>query len=199
MVKQAPPEFCHYEVCFHGYSGQGASSAASMLAYAALLDSYEVRVLHHNTLKQPGAPVAVSVHIGKKEACDAAPADAALIVVVQDSTLLQSEDVLQDFPRVDLILLNSGWQNYMHVPQADEYHWVCVPASRISESFLEEPLPNTALLGALAAASGWVGLAALEKAIKHDFAGKGTDVIKTNIKAMRAACQFVLEEENKTC
>jgi len=197
MAKQALSVVYHCEVRFHGCSGQGSSSAASMLAFAARVDGYEAHVLHHNSVQQSGAPVAVSVYFGKKEASEVVPADTALTIVIQDSTLLQSEQVLQDFPQADLILLNSGWQSHMHAPQADEYHWLCVPAGRISESFLGESLPNTALLGALAAASGWVGPAALEKAIRHGLAGKGEDMIMANIKAMHAAYQFALEEGNK--
>ncbi len=196
MAEQALSVIYHCEVRFHGCSGQGSSSVASMLAFAALVDGYEVRVIHHNAVKQAGAPVAVSVYIGAHREGDALPADAALTVVIQDSTLLQSEQVLQDFPQADLILLNSGWQSHMHAPQIDEYHWVCVPASRISAPCLGEPLPNTALLGALAAASGWVELAALEKAIKHYLAAKGADIVAANVKSLREAYRFALDEEN---
>jgi pyruvate ferredoxin oxidoreductase gamma subunit len=51
------------------------------------------------------------------------------------------------------------------------------------------PLPNAALLGAFAALTGLVGIASVEAAIRHTFAGK---IGEANVAAARATFDAVV-------
>jgi pyruvate ferredoxin oxidoreductase gamma subunit len=97
------------------------------------------------------------------------------VVVIQDPTLLHALDVFQGLAPDGYVLINTG-RTLVELGLA---HWaagrhpgrsVTVPATEIAREHLGKPLPNVALLGALAALTGLVGLPALERAIAERFA-----------------------------
>jgi len=69
---------------------------------------------------------------------------------------------------------------------------VTVPASDLARSRLGRPLPNTALLGALAGLTGVVALSALQEAIRTRFNGKAAE-LNASLAAdgFRIACGYV--------
>jgi len=175
-----------HEIRFHGRGGQGAVSAAALLALAAFEDGFESQAFPKFGSERRGAPVEAYVRIN----------DAAIrvhnqvykpdAIVIQDATLLHSEVVLQGLKNGGLIVLNSEKQAIDFDKRSDDnFRWVCIPASRISQKLLGRPLPNTVLLGALSACSEWVSCAALEKAVANHLESKGDTIVKANIDAIR--------------
>lgn len=184
------------EIRFHGRGGQGAVSAAALLALAVFRDGYESQAFPKFGSERRGAPVEAYVRISTKPIRSHNQVYTPDAVVIQDSTLLYSEPVLQGIKQDGLVILN-GESPLADDSTATALRWVVIPASRISEQFLGRPLPNTVLLGALAAVTGWVGLTALEQAIASHLTNKGEEVVKANIEALHAGYQFVAMDKGE--
>lgn len=183
-------EICFHEIRFHGRGGQGAVSAAALLALAAFEDGFESQAFPKFGSERRGAPVEAYVRISSAPIRAHNQVYAPDAVVIQDASLLRTEPVLQGLKPNGLILLNADEKP---VQASSGFRWVSLPASQIGERHIGRPLPNTVLLGALAAGTGWVKLVALEQAIGNHLAGKGEAIVKANIEAVREGYQFVAQ------
>lgn len=179
-----------HEIRFHGRGGQGAVSAAALLSLAAFEDGLEAQAFPKYGAERRGAPVEAYVRIsdhGIRTHNQVYDPDA---VVIQDPTLLRSQSVLAGLKQRGLVVLNA---ESAPVERDESLRWVVLPASRIGQETLGRPLPNTVLLGAVAAAAGWVSLEALRRAVDEHFAAKGKDVIARNVEALRRGYQAAAE------
>jgi len=172
-----------HEIRFHGRGGQGAVSAAALLSLAAFDDGFEAQAFPKFGSERRGAPVEAYVRISNRPIRSHTQVYQPDAVIVQDSTLLRSEPVTDGLAERGLMILNA--EQCPEEAGSDGRRWLCVSADRISEDLLGRPLPNTVLLGALAAATGWVKLAALEQAIGSHLQRKGEKVVEANIAALR--------------
>lgn len=185
-----------YEIRFHGRGGQGAVSAAALLSLAAFGDGFEAQAFPRFGSERRGAPVEAYVRISTtliRRHNQVYQPDA---VIIQDSTLLRSEPVTAGIAEHGLVILNA--EQRPDEPDAGALRWICLPANQISETFLGRPLPNTVLLGALAAATNWVSLAALEQAIGSHLARKGEKIVHANINALHEGYRLAQEQEKSS-
>jgi pyruvate ferredoxin oxidoreductase gamma subunit len=172
-----------HEIRFHGRGGQGAVSAAALLSLAAFGDGFEAQAFPKFGSERRGAPVEAYVRISDRPIRSHTQVYAPDAVIVQDRTLLRSEPVTAGLAAQGLVILNA--EQCPDDANTADWRWLCLPADRISEALLGRPLPNTVLLGALAAATGWVSLAALEQAIGSHLQRKGEKIVEANIAALR--------------
>lgn len=194
MVKTQIETSLH-EIRFHGRGGQGAVSAAALLSMAAFSDGLEAQAFPRFGSERRGAPVEAYVRISSVPIRRHNQVYQPNAVVIQDATLLGSEPVTAGLVDKGLVILNA--KRLEKKSAVDNFRWVCLPASEVSESFLGRPLPNTVLLGALAAATNWVSLTALEQAIVEHLARKGEAMVTANVNAVREGYRIV-EEQEKT-
>ncbi len=191
MTKKSNQEMDFHEIRFHGRGGQGVVSAAALLALAAFEDGFESQAFPKFGSERRGAPVEAYVRISSTPIRAHNQVYTPDAVVIQDAGLLRTEPLLKGLKPGGLIVLNAEEKP----PQTDNgFVWICLPASQIGERHIGRPLPNTVLLGALAAATGWVKLAALEQAVSHHLAKKGEAIVKANIDAVREGYQFVVKQ-----
>ncbi|NOZ54142.1 MAG: hypothetical protein GXP08_13605 [Gammaproteobacteria bacterium] len=178
-----------HDIRLHGRGGQGTVSAAALLALAAFEDGFESQAFPKFGSERRGAPVEAYVRISSSVIRAHTQVYTPDAVVIQDVGLLHSEPLLQGLNPGGLIVLNA-----VEKPTniGDNFRWICLPASGISERHIGRPLPNTVLLGALAASTEWVSLIALEKAITIHLASKGEETVKVNIEALREGYEFPL-------
>jgi len=184
-----------YEIRFHGRGGQGAVSAAALLALAAFEDGFESQAFPKFGSERRGAPVEAYVRISSAMIRAHNQVYTPDAVVIQDASLLRSEPLLQGLKNGGLIVLNSERQPDDIDNKNDSLRWICLPASRIGQHHLGKPLPNTVLLGALAAGTGWVSLTALERAVTSHLQRKGEEMVKANIEALREGYGFASQTE----
>lgn len=170
------------EVRLHGRGGQGAVSAAALLSRAAFEDGYEAQAFPKFGAERRGAPVEAYVRISAHPIRTHNQVYHPHAVVIQDATLLRSEPVLAGLQSAGIVVLNS---EQAPAGRDESLCWIVLPASRLSAAVLGRPLPNTVLLGALAAASGWVSLQALEEAVRERFTAKGDELVEGNLRALR--------------
>jgi len=70
--------------------------------------------------------------------------------------------------------------------------WVTVPANDLSRELLGRPLPNTALVGAVAGITDLLGPEAVASAIRRRFAGAGQGIVDANIRLAEEARHLVM-------
>ena len=101
------------------------------------------------------------------------------ILVVQDLTLLRDRAVLAGLPDDGTVVVNTNRDLADLVKGGLEpgpaQRWVTVPANDLSRELLGRPLPNTALVGAVAGITDLLGPEAVASAIRRRFAGVGPE------------------------
>lgn len=181
------------EIRFHGRGGQGAVSAAALLALAAFEDGYEAQAFPKFGSERRGAPVEAYVRMSSVPIRAHNQIYTPDAVVVQDGTLLRGETVLAGLKPGGWAVLNTARSNDQQAMHNGR--WVCIPANHMSETILGRVLPNTVLLGALAAATGWVSVVALERAVTAHLNRKGEKIVAANIEALRAGYAAVASQQ----
>jgi len=182
----------YYEIRFHGRGGQGTVSAAALLSLAAFDDGFQAQAFPRFGSERRGAPVEAYVKISTAPIRCHNQVYQSDAVVIQDQTLLKSMAVFDGLKPEGFVVLNAE-QLPADKPNIHRERWICVPADRISEALFGRPLPNTVLLGALAALTGWIQLVALEQAISHHLASKGELIVKKNIDALQAGYRHAMK------
>ncbi len=183
-----------HDIRLHGRGGQGTVSAAALLALAAFEDGFESQAFPKFGSERRGAPVESYVRISRSVIRAHNQLYRPDVVVIQDAGLLRSELLLRGLKPGGLVVLNAAEKP---AEMGDGFHWISLPASQIGERHIGRPLPNTVLLGALAAGTGWVTLAALERAITDHLSNKGEAVVNANIEAVREGYLFTSKEEEQ--
>jgi pyruvate ferredoxin oxidoreductase gamma subunit len=181
-----------HDIRLHGRGGQGTVSAAALLALAAFEDGFESQAFPKFGSERRGAPVEAYVRISRSVIRAHNQVYTPDAVVIQDAGLLRSEPLLKGLNPDGLIVMNATEKP---AGVDNGFRWICLPASQIGERHIGRPLPNTVLLGALAAGTQWVSLTALERAITNHLASKGEAVVNANIEAVREGYLFTENDE----
>ncbi len=177
------------EVRIHGRGGQGNVVAAYLLAAAAIEGGRHAQAFPAFGAERRGAPVAAFVRVDGRPIRRRDRVRNPGFVIVQDATLLADPATLEGLAPQGRVLVNSVRAREMP-PAAGipACRWAAVPATRIAETQLGRPIPNTALLGAFLSLTGLVPLEALERALRARFP---EDTARRNVLAARAAAEAV--------
>ncbi len=159
------------EVSFHGRGGQGAVTAARLLAEAAFMEGKYCQAFPFFGAERRGAPVVAFTRINDKPIRVRSEVYAPDYVVIFDPTILETVDITSGLKPDSLIVINSK-----NVPERLRGRRVAlVDASKIAMDTLGRPIVNTAMLGAFARASGLVSWGAVAKSVEKYFKGKGAE------------------------
>ncbi len=176
-----------FQVRIHGRGGQGVVTAAELLSVAAFADGSEAQAFPSFGSERMGAPVVAFCRIDDHKIRLREPIAEPDAVVVQDPTLLGHVDVFGGLVSGGFVLINSAKSiDGLGLAELDA-HVVAVPASEIAREHIGRPIPNAALLGALAALTGCVSLDGLDEAIGKRFRGPAADGNKAATHAAFAA------------
>ncbi|MCK4809587.1 MAG: 2-oxoacid:acceptor oxidoreductase family protein [Candidatus Omnitrophica bacterium] len=182
------------EIRWHGRGGQGAKTAAQLLAETALEEGKCIQAFPEYGPERAGAPIKAFTRISEKPITLHCGVSNPQIVVVVDATLLDSVNVLDGLSEDGFFLLNTN-QSPQQVREKLNFHKgkVCtVDATKIALDTLRMPLPNTPMLGALIKVAGIVSLDNIEKKIRKKFLKKiGEEKTKGNIDGVRKAFEEV--------
>ncbi len=172
------------EIRWHGRGGQGAITAAKIVANAAFVSGYKGVVMAPTFgTERRGAPIFTSLKISKEKIYDLSPIETPDMVVVLDHTLLAEVNVVAGIKENGLVVLNTP------KPLTDyNFDGSKIAVSDVTVHAVTAGLPqgivNSGIIGAFSKASGLVELDVLVEAIENEFAGKRPEM---NSKAAKIA------------
>jgi len=179
------------EIRWHGRGGQGAKTAALLVADAALATGKEVQAFPEYGPERMGAPVKSFNRISSKAISIHCSIEHPQVVLVLDETLCESVNVAEGVPENGTIIINTEKPASFYKDKLKfNGHIFTVDASGISVKNIGMNKPNTPMLGALVKATGVLDFDKMIEdtaaKLKKKFAHK-PEVVEGNVKAIKDA------------
>jgi len=180
------------EIRWHGRGGQGAKTAALLLADSALAMGKNIQAFPEYGPERMGAPVQSFNRLSDKPIRVHCGITSPQIVIVLDPTLMASVDVAQGLPQDGTLIVNTSKtpQEIRQDIKLKGSKVFTVDASGIAKKTIGRDIPNTPMLGALIKVSNLLDfdemLKDTEIKLKKKFANK-PEVIQGNLEAMKSA------------
>ncbi len=175
------------ELKFFGRAGQGAKTAAEMLADSALDEGKFIQSFPEYGPEREGAPVKAFVRIDERPVrlhCQVKSPDIALVI---DYTLLDCLNVIEGLKEDGTLIVNTA-KSPEEVRKFTGFKgkvWT-VDGTKISNELFGRNFPNMPILGALVRASGIVKIESLNNQILCVFLAKiGAEKAKKNIEMVK--------------
>ncbi len=192
------------EIRWHGRGGQGAKTAALLLADVAFKTGKNVQGFPEYGPERMGAPITAYNRISDSKIRVHSNIYTPDYVVVVDETLLSSVDVAAGLKRNGAVIINTPKSREEIADKLNGYEGriYTVDARKISEETLGKNFPNSPMLAAIVAVSGVMDretfIGEMRASYEHKFAKK-PEVIDGNMKALEMAYDVVWEamEEDK--
>ncbi|MCI8390543.1 MAG: pyruvate synthase [Roseburia sp.] len=180
------------EIRWHGRGGQGAKTAALLLADVAFMTGKHVQGFPEYGPERMGAPITAYDRISDTEIRVHSNIYEPDYVVVVDDTLLHSVDVTKGLKPEGAILVNTEKPKEEILPYLKGYRGrVCtIDAREVCMRTMGSYFPNTPMLAAIVKISGVmdteVFLKEMEASLAHKFAKK-PEVLAGNMAALSLA------------
>ena len=160
------------EIRWHGRGGQGAITAARIVAEAAFRSGYGGAIMAPTFgTERRGAPVHTSLKIAHHRITDLSPIETPDIVVVLDHMIMGEVDVTAGLRPGGLLVLNTP--RPLERCLRDGFRVAVAPVNRIAEQAgLRRGIVNSGIIGAFGRASGLIELEMLTACIEREFVGK---------------------------
>ncbi len=183
------------EIRWHARAGQGAVTAAKLVAETALFQGRYMQAMPEYGPERTGAPLKAFTRV-----CDD-PIEVHNniidpdIVVVLDDTLLETVDVMEGIKDDGVVIVNT-------VKSADEIRKILgvkdsirvsvVNASGIALDTIKRDIPNTPIVAALSRVTGVIPIEALKENLVASFGKKfSQEIIDRNIQSVDRAYEEV--------
>ncbi len=174
------------EIRIHGRGGQGAVIASKIIALSFFYDGFEVQSFPAFGVERRGAPVCAYARADRDPILLRSEIYTPDHVIVLDSNLMESVDVLKGLREGGTLLVNSETA-YQHTDEDSSFRTGYIDASKIAVSHglgsATSPIINTSIVGAFAGFTGLVNIESVEKAIREETPLKQKD----NVAAAREA------------
>lgn len=186
------------EIRWHGRGGQGAKTAALLLADVAFKTGKHVQGFPEYGPERMGTPITAYNRISSDVIRVHSNIYDPDFVAVVDETLLHTVDVTAGLKKEGAIIVNTAKSKEEIMPQLNGYEGrvVTIDARTISEEALGKYFPNSPMLAAVVATTGVMPketfLHEMRASYKHKFAKK-PEVIDGNMKALEMAFAAVEE------
>jgi pyruvate ferredoxin oxidoreductase gamma subunit len=185
------------EIRWHGRGGQGAKTAAAMVAEVAVEAGKYAQAAPEYGAEREGAPIKAYTRIAR----DAIRTHDAIyypdIVVVLDDTLLESQQVDSGLSDDGILLVNTK-KTPAEVRQLlglNGRKIYTIDATAIALAEIGRPIPNTVMIGTLLAVTGVVDVDHILKSIQKKLGGKLSEgMLKGNVRAVERAFKEVKGE-----
>jgi len=184
------------EIRWHGRGGQGAKTAALLLADVAFNTGKYVQGFPEYGPERMGAPITAFNRISDVRCTIHSNIYQPDYVVVVDETLIASVDVTKGLKPEGAIIINSAKQpEDLRASLSGFSGRICtIDANRIAEECIGRPIPNTPMLAAVVKVSQLLDdeafLKDMEQSLAHKFASK-PQVIEGNLKALKRSLSEV--------
>ncbi|MCL4326092.1 MAG: 2-oxoacid:acceptor oxidoreductase family protein [Candidatus Thermoplasmatota archaeon] len=174
-----------FEIRFHGRGGQGAVTAANILAIAAFNDGYDVQSFPFFGVERRGAPVEAYTRLDKKKIRIKMNVYTPDAVIVLDNSLLSEIDFLYGLKKGGDLIINRGGVEKQEQYNGYRVSYVDATSIAIKNKLGTEnsPIVNTAILGAYVKVIKNVKLNSILDAIKDNVTIKTENNLNAAIEA----------------
>ncbi len=160
------------QIRWHGRGGQGAITAAKIIADTAFVSGYTGVVMAPTFgTERRGAPVLTSLKISRDKIYDLSPITEPDIVVVLDHLLVEEANVASGLKQGGLMIINTSRK-----PSDYPFPDIRVAVADVTHIAAKVGLPpgivNTGIIGAFARAAQLLDIEDLAGAIEVEFKGK---------------------------
>ncbi|MDR3569331.1 MAG: 2-oxoacid:acceptor oxidoreductase family protein [Syntrophobacteraceae bacterium] len=178
----------YIEVRWHGRGGQGAVTAAEILAQAAFYEGFKgVTAAPFFGAERRGAPVVATNRFSREPVRTLSLVQKPSVVVVMDETILRVVDVVAGIRPDGIVIINSkktpaqlSLPSSLRIAVTDATRWATEVGLVISGTVMF----NTAILGGFSRATGLVSMESVEKALREHFGGEACE---KNVQGARLA------------
>lgn len=177
------------EIIFFARGGQGAKSAAEIIAQAAVTEGKFVQTFPSFGPERSGAPTKTYLRVSEKPIRSKEPIVDPDVVVVLDETLLESQIVTEGLDKNEALIINST-KTPQEIKNSIKFNGKIYPvdANAISLSIIGQPRPNTVILGKLVQVTELVSLESITREFEKIFLEKiGKENCEKNILAIERA------------
>jgi len=185
------------EIRWHGRGGQGAKTAATLVAMVAMEEGKYSQGFPEYGPERMGAPVKGYTRISEGRINVHCGINRPDVVVVLDATLLDTVDVCEGLKEDGVVIVNTPLkaQEIRDDLSAKDARIVTVDATRIALDEIGRPIPNTPMMGALVKVTSVLSLETLVEDLKKKFGKKFAEkVVQGNVRAVQRAYQEVKSE-----
>ncbi len=149
------------ELRLHGRGGQGTVKASEIIVLAAVREGLYANSLPYFGFERRGAPVSAFVRLDRQPIRPKTQVYWPDCVIVMDPTLFRAVNVYEGLRPGGTVVVNSPLAP-SELPLPPGVGAIAtVNATQVSLDILGRPVPNTVMLGAFAAATGWIGVRSL--------------------------------------
>ena len=185
------------EIRWHGRGGQGAVTASKILAESAIAGGKFIQAFPEYGPERAGAPVRSFTRISQHPIRIHSQVTNPQIVLVLDSTLLDTVDVTEGLPDDGIIIINTvespaAIRKNLGLKKCKIY---TVDATDIALKELKRNIPNTPMIAALSKITGLVTIDTIKKDFVQSYSKKfKKEIVDANLRAMDAAYNSVKSE-----
>lgn len=187
------------QIRIHGRGGQGVVTAAELLALAAFKEGYFAQAFPAFGVERSGAPIQSFVRIDNQAIVTREQIQEPDILIVQDASLLHSDEVLFGLKKNTQLIINSPEKpeaiSLLLHNKIPAKNINSSPATEIALRLLGKNIVNTVILGAFIQKNEIIKLDSLLSAISEKFAEKGQALINKNKAAITEAYKYVKSEK----
>jgi len=185
------------EIRWHGRGGQGAVTAAKMVAELALGQGKYFQAFPEYGPERSGAPIVAFTRVSDEPIQVYCGIEQPQIVIVLDQSLLSIVDVTRGAPQDAVVLVNSE----MSPAELREHYglqgfrYYTIAATRIAVETIRRAIPNTPMVGALTRITGLFPIDEVVAFLREDFGKKfPPKVVEGNIAAITRSYEEVQAE-----
>ena len=185
------------EIRWHGRGGQGAVTAAKMVAELALGEGKFFQAFPEYGPERSGAPIVAFTRVSDTPIQVYSGVEHPQIVVVLDPSLLGIVDVTAGAPDDAIVLVNSEMspaELRAHYG-LEGFRYCTIAATRIAVETIKRAIPNTPMVGALTRITGLLDIDDVVAFLREDFGKKfPPKVVEGNIAAITRSYEEVQGE-----
>ena len=176
------------EIRFHGRGGQGAVTAATLLAVAGFNDGSYTQSFPKFGVERRGAPVEAFVRISDSFIRGKSAIYNPDILVVLDSTLFDVVDVTSGLKKEGMAIINTEKKpDEFNIKDATVH---TIDVTSLAFEILGRDIVNTAMLGAFSAFTKKIGKDSICDAIMNHFSGS---IAEKNVQLVEKTYQEAIE------
>jgi len=174
------------EIRIHRRGGQGAVTTGQIMAIAAFYDNKQSQTFPMFGVERAGAPVQAFARISDEKINIRSQIYNPDIVVVLDSSLLDTVDVTSGLKEKGTLIINTN-KKPADLNIKGKFNVYTVDATSIALKIFGKPIVNTPMLGAFSKITKEISLKSLTKAIDETFLKtKGKKIAELNKEAITA-------------